>query len=350
MKLIKKTPLGNSGLEVPPMIFGTSYLGNLYRELTYEEKLELMKGWFQCVEKPVVIDTAGKYGAGLALEVIGKGLNQLEIQPEEIIISNKLGWYRVPLQGEEPGFEPGVWANLKHDCEQRFGKEGIVQCFEQGNRLLGRYQAELVSIHDPDEYLNAADSPEERDRRKEEILESYQALFEMKRKGQVKAVGIGSKDWRVIRELYSEVPFDWVMLANSYTLMTHSGEIRNFMGQLENDGVGVINSALFHGGFLTGGNKFDYKEVDHHSEEGKRLLTWRNQFNLTCREYKVDPGEACIQFGLSHPAISAVALNTSKPDKMILNVRILQKKTPDAFWAALRKKGLMDAGEKKHHV
>ena len=35
-----------------------------------------MEQWFECTEKPVVIDTAGKYGAGLALEVIGRGIDR----------------------------------------------------------------------------------------------------------------------------------------------------------------------------------------------------------------------------------------------------------------------------------
>ena len=102
MKLSEKKALGLTGLQVPGVIYGTSYLGNLYRKLPYREKLELMKGWFRCTEKPVVIDTAGKYGAGLALEVIGRGLAELGIRPEEVIISNKLGWYRVPLTSDEP--------------------------------------------------------------------------------------------------------------------------------------------------------------------------------------------------------------------------------------------------------
>ena len=342
MILTKKSALGKSGLDVPPIIFGTSYLGNLYRELSEGEKLRLIKGWFQCVEKPVVIDTAGKYGAGLALEVIGKGLAELGMGPDEVVISNKLGWYRVPLEGEEPTFEPGVWANLEHDCEQRFGYEGILQCFEQGHALLGgKYPSRLVSVHDPDEYLMAADSQQEREWRKKEILESYRALFELKEMGQVQAVGIGSKAWKIIRELYAEVPFDWVMLANSYTLMSHPAEITEFLGQLEKDGVGIINSALFHGGFLTGGDKFDYREVDRNTETGKQLLSWRREFQMICRKYLVDPADACIHFGLSHPAISAIALNTSKPEKMIRNARIIQKEIPDTFWTALKEKGLM---------
>jgi D-threo-aldose 1-dehydrogenase len=107
MKLEADKPLGRTGLMVPSVVYGTSYLGNLYTALSYENKLALMQKWFECTEKPVVIDTAGKYGAGLALEIIGKGLSDMGIKADEVIISNKLGWYRVPLESDEPIFEPG---------------------------------------------------------------------------------------------------------------------------------------------------------------------------------------------------------------------------------------------------
>jgi len=55
-----------------------------------------------------VFDSAGKYGAGLALEVLGQCLEELNVPPEKVVISNKLAWKRIPLpEGAEPTFEPG---------------------------------------------------------------------------------------------------------------------------------------------------------------------------------------------------------------------------------------------------
>jgi len=343
MKLSTKKALGQTGLQVPQVVYGTSYLGNLYRELPYEEKLELMKRWFECTEKPLVIDTAGKYGAGLALEVIGKGLARLGISPCDVVISNKLGWYRVPLLTDEPTFEPGAWAGLSNDAVQTFGYDEIIKCFKQGEELLGgTYHADVVSVHDPDEYLLAATDPADRDRRLKEILESYRALFDLKAKGKVRAVGIGSKDWTIIRELYAQVPFDWVMFANSFTIFRHPPEILEFMDRLNADGVGIINSAVFHGGFLTGGSQFDYREVDPASEQGQKLFEWREAFETLCQEHRISPGDAALHFGLSHPAIVSIALNTSKPDKMNRNVEILHKSISKSFWKAMKEAGLMD--------
>ena len=149
---IKKLPL----VQLPKVIYGTSSLGNLYNEIPFSDKLEIIRACIQQANGLAVFDTAGKYGAGLSLESLGAGLKQLEIDPSTVLISNKLGWYQIPLTTDEPTFEPGVWKGLNYDAEQRISYEGILQCFYQGNELLGDYPAQLVSVHDPDEYLAKA--------------------------------------------------------------------------------------------------------------------------------------------------------------------------------------------------
>lgn len=335
-------PLGKTGLMVPPIIYGTSFMGNLYQELEPEMKLEIMKKWFEVSKSTPMIDSAGKYGAGLALEVIGEGLNELGINKDDIIISNKLGWYRIPLTTPEPTFEPGAWVNLKYDAEQRISYAGIMECWEQGCDLLGGYfKPQVVSVHDPDEYLMAASDKDDRDRRINDILGAYIALLELKAKGEVKAVGIGSKDWTVIKELYELVKFDWVMFANKLTIYHHPVEIVDFIERISNDGVGIINSAIFNAGFLTGGEFFDYRKIDPSSVEDQKLLKWRETFFAICDQFKVIPGDACLKFAMAMPQVTAVALNPSKPSRINRNVEILDAELPSDFWDELKQQKIV---------
>ena len=328
----------------PKIIYGTSFLGNLYRELSETEKLDIMQEWFNVSDGMVMIDTAGKYGAGLSLEVIGKGLEMLNIDPSQITISNKLGWYRVPLKTSQPTFEPGAWANLKNDAVQKISYFGILECWQQGCELLGeKYKPEIVSVHDSDEYLSAAVDAKDRKKRKEDILDAYQALFELKEKGEVKAVGIGSKDWLVIEELYEDVMFDWVMFANKFTIYHHPKEILDFMTLLEKDEVVIINSAIFNAGFLTGGEYFDYRQTDPENPIDKPLYEWRNKFFAICNKHQVEPGDACLKFAVSAPQISSVAFYPSKPSRIANNKIVLQKSFPKAFWEDLKKENIIDS-------
>lgn len=336
------TPFGKTGLTVPPIVYGTSFMGNLYKELPMEEKRQIMQQWFEGSDATPMIDCAGKYGAGLALEVVGEGLKTMGIDNQDVIISNKLGWYRVPLTTKEPTFEPGAWVNLEYDAVQKISYAGILECWEQGCQLLGGYyKPQLVSVHDPDEYLFAATDQEDHTQRVQDILEAYRALFELKEKGEVKAVGIGAKDWLTIKELYDQVKFDWVMFANKLTIYHHPPEIIEFIERIHADGVGIINSAIFNAGFLTGGEYFDYRKMDPLSVEDQQLLAWREKFFSICEKYKVLPGDACLKFALCMPQVSAVALNPSKPERIAHNVEVLACELPSGFWKEMKEQQMI---------
>jgi D-threo-aldose 1-dehydrogenase len=332
--------LGRTGLVVPPVVFGTSALGNLYQALGHETKRAIVAECLARTPAPVVFDSAGKYGAGLALEELGRSLRELGARRTDVLISNKLGWMRVPLSGPEPTFERGVWKDLTHDAAARSGRDGILACFEQGNELLGRgWAADLVSVHDPDEYLAAARDPADRDHRFAEVLEAYAALCDLRGRGRARAVGCGSKDWTTVRDIAARADLDWAMLACSLTIYRHPPELLRFVEELRGRGVGVVNSAVFNAGFLTGGEFFDYRRPDPVAEPG--LFAWRERFLALCRERDVSASAACVQFALSPPGVSAVALNTSRPERVADNVALADAQIPAGFWAAAKDAGLV---------
>jgi D-threo-aldose 1-dehydrogenase len=328
-----------SDLEFPAITFGTSGLGNLYTALPEDVKLEIVKESILHSERPVVFDSAGKYGAGLALETLGNCLRKLGVKPKEVIISNKLAWVRSELTTPEPTFEPGVWKDLKFDAVQKVSYNGILECFEQGNELLNGYHPQLVSVHDPDEFLATARSAEEEDELYAQILEAYRALFDLKRLGRVLGVGVGAKSWKSIQRIAADVPLDWVMIANSMTIKSHPPDLVAFMEQLQQKGVKIINSAVFHAGFLIGGDYYDYKPVK--PETHPDLFQWREAFFALCRDFGIQPAAACVQFGLKAPGVVSIALSTTNPQRVKENVELAHVHIPAGFWSAMKEKGLI---------
>ncbi len=334
-------PLGNTGIQVPSIVFGTSALGNLFTALDPKVKEELVKESIKYTQPQTFFDSAGKYGAGLALESLGNALNALNIPKDEVVVSNKLGWVRSPLLGPEPTFEKGVWRDLKHDAVQKISYDGILECFEEGNELLQGYSTQLASVHDPDEYLANAKNEAEEAALFEDILEAYRALEDLKKKGLVKGIGVGAKDWKVIPRIYEHIKLDWVMFANSMTIISHPKDLMAFMQQLADDGVGILNSAVFQSGFLVGGDYYDYKLIRPDTPENKQKFEWRDKFFAACKDFGVTPAHACVQFGLSAPGVTSVALSTTEPDKVKRNVDSTVNKLPDEFWAELKNRGLL---------
>ena len=344
--MVELRALGKSGLRVPPVIFGTSALGNLYRALSDETKLEILRAIFRWSPAPVVLDSAGKYGAGLALEVIGRGLEALGIEPAQVVISNKLAWLRTPLRSPEPTFEPGIWADLRHDAVQAVSYEGILRCWEQGVALLGgRYTPQIVSVHDPDEYLSRAATTGGGAARADalrDVIDAYRALHDLQLRGDVRAVGLGAKDWKVVRELADTVELDWVMLACSLTVFHNPPEVIELVAELHRRGVGIINAGIFHAGALTGGSIFDYRPLDPIARPGDaRFMEWRDKFLALCARHDVPAATACVHFALSPPGVACVALNTSRVDQVKRNVDMGRADVPARLWLDMKDAGLL---------
>lgn len=333
--------LGKTGVAIPKVVFGTTCLGNLFVAMSDQAKHELVKAWIDQMPSPVAIDSAGKYGAGMALEVLSRELQSLDVDANDVVITNKLAWRRTPLTTPEPTFEPGVWVGLENDSVQDISYDGILRCHEDGCRMLAPYQASLISLHDPDEYLAAADTSDERRQRKQNLLDAYRALEELRDAGEVRGIGVGAKNWKVIQELNQDCDFDWIMMANSFTILNHPPELVEYLATLRERRVGLINSAVMHGGFLSGGNFFDYRAIDEKSERDALLLAWRENFSECCRAHQVSPFDAAVAFGSSHPAITAVALSTSRPDRVPGLIESVSKTFNSDFWSDLQDQGLI---------
>lgn len=330
-------------MKLTPIIFGTSCLGNLYKVVPFETKVAIAAEWFKAFDRPV-IDSAGKYGAGLSLDCIGRALRELGKQPGDLAISVKLGWRRSRrlAAGEEPTFEPGAWAGLEWDAVQDISYDGILRCFAEAKELLGGFPVDLVSVHDPDEYLAHAESQRGGDGQNSafsaalrEIKDAYRALFELKARGEVKGVGIGAKDWRVIRLLWRDgVTFDWAMFACAPTLLVHPPELLDFVRELKAAGVTLIDSAVFNGGFLTGGDMIDYRTADPVKDAA--AFAFRDRYLALCRAYALDPAAPAVEYAY-RLGFDAVALNTSSPRRILQNAAYAHLAAPAAFWKELEK-------------
>jgi D-threo-aldose 1-dehydrogenase len=314
-------------------------------DVGHEGKRRIIKEVIDRNDGKIVFDSAGKYGAGLALETLGKILKELNIPSEKVVISNKLGWRRVPLTTKEPTFEPGVWVNLRHDAVQDISFEGILHCYDQGNRLLGEgpYNAQIVSVHDPDEYLAAASDSSDVDRRRAHIIDAYRALEALKDSGKVLSIGVGAKDFSAIDFISGHVQLDWAMFACSLTVHSHCSEARKLMKKLHDKGVRLINSGVFNSGFLVGSDFYNYQKVSRESRPD--LFDWRDKFYKVCDEYEVPPAAACIQFSLLLECpMETVAVNSATVDQVGQNLRYLDYHIPREFWHELKLQGLIEVG------
>ena len=110
---------------------------------------------------------------------------------------------------------------------------------------------------------------------------------------------------------------------------------------MEGEGVYVINSAVFHSGFLVGSDYFDYRLITPGRPGDDILIEWRKAFFDTCRQFDVQPAEACVRFALQVPGVRSIALNTTHAKRVKENMALANAVIPDEFWGALKARKLI---------
>lgn len=335
-------PLGGTGLAVPPFAFGTRSLGNELGTIPFSRKMAICSEWFKQRASPVFIDACPKFGAELALEALRSTLNRFEISPNEVVIGIRLGSNGVSEADEAKRSSLEAGRNDHRVASTAIDYDGIIAGWEASCRLLGkRFAPQLVSLHVPDNCVDAEMDSAEREQRADGVFGAIRALNDLKVQGRVRGIGISSTSWPVVRAICESVRLDWVLLQCCPTVRNHDAELMQFLAKLESIGVAIINSSVFHGGFLVGGSRCDGREIRGDSNEGRSLLAWRRSFVSLCEAFGTVPAHACIQFGLSAPGIAAVVLDSPHPEQIAANIQFALNVVPNGFWAAMKDEGLV---------
>jgi D-threo-aldose 1-dehydrogenase len=134
------------------------------------------------------------------------------------------------------------------------------------------------------------------------------------------------------------------------TLKSHPAELASLIRKLADRGVTVINSAVFHSGFLVGSDYFDYRRLERGDPDCGPLYRWREEFFAVCDEYRVTPAAACVQFALMVPGVSSIALHSSDAARVKENLELAAVLLPEAFWRALKDRQLIEFDFKQHNI
>src|SRR5204863_8419088 len=126
------------------------------------------------------------------------------------------------------------------------------------------------------------------------------------------------------------------------TIKRHPQDLLNFMIELDAKGVTIINSAVFHSGFLAGGGYFDYTLIKPDTPKNDALFKWRDDFFEICNQFNIKPATACVQFALHVPGVNSIALNTTHPNRVKENLDMVNADILIEFWEGLQSKGLIE--------
>ncbi|MEL6168722.1 MAG: aldo/keto reductase [Pseudomonadota bacterium] len=327
--------LGNGGLTVTELGFGTAPLGNLYRAITDDDAQAILdRAWDSGVR---YFDTAPLYGLGLSETRLNRFLRN---KPRDAyVLSTKIGrLLKVATPDTRDGM--GKWFDVPSRNEVfDYTYDGVMRSLEVSFERLGVDRVDMLFAHDLDVFNRGSQAAV--DAGIEELMSSgYKALVELRDQGVIKAFGAGVNEWETCQTLTERGDFDIFLLAGRYTLLEQEA-LESFLPLAESRGIGIVIGGPYNSGILaTGPRDGAFYNYDPAPPE---ILERVRRIEAICSSHGVRLIDAAFQFPLRHPCVVSVIPGGQGVAEMEGNLAASQAVIPAAVWAELKSEGLMRA-------
>jgi len=293
--------IGNTGVQVSPLCFGTSGLGNMPDTYGYEVDEARARETLQAIfDGPVnFLDTANNYGMGRSEQRIGDALRERGGLPNGFVISTKI----------DRDMETG-----------RLDASRVRQSLEESLTRLGIDTIPLLHLHDPEHARDLQEITGEGG--------ALDELFRIKEEGIAQAVGLAMGNLDIMFPILRERPFDALISHNRYTLL--NGSANELFEHAASRDIAILNAAPFAGGVLAKGSAA-MPRITYQLADDKALAPVR-RIEAICAENNIAPGALALQYSMNSPVVSSTIVGISKPERITETLNWASAEIPQAVW------------------
>jgi len=281
--------LGQTGVKVSPLCFGTMSFGGVADEKTSAAMFH------RCREVGInFFDCANVYNAGRSEEILGKLIADCR---DEIVLTSKVG------------FSMGEDVNAKG-----LSRRHIVQAIEASLKRLRTDRIDLYFVHTFD-----PDTP---------IEKTLRALDDLIHQGKILYTGVSNwAAWQIATALgiaAREGLARFACIQPMYNLAKRQAEVEVFpLAQAE--GLGVITYSPLGGGLLTGKYGVEKKPQQGRLVENKMYRTRygdsinyeiAKRFAAHAKDRGLHPATLAVAWVMSHPAVTAPIIGARDVDQL----------------------------------
>ena len=326
------TRVGSTGLRLPRIGLGTAHFGGMHGRVPAAQARETLEvAWDGGIR---YFDVAPYYGLGLSEHRLGGFL--IDKPRAEFVVTTKVG--RVLHRPRDLAtFDRTPWGGgLNFEIEWNYGYDGVMRAYEQSLLRLGLDTIDALLIHDPDRFGHGEMFEP---RMKDIETGGIKALEELKRNGDVKAIGMGLNRTESIEEIGFRVPLDFMIVAMPYTLLDQSA-LHAGLDRCAEEGISVVIGTPFASGILVTGPgpraRYRYEPASDDIQEKARRI------RDVCAAHGVSLATAALSFPLIHPAVVAAIPGAAHPDEARQLLGFCREDVPAALWPALKSRGLIE--------
>ena len=301
---VEKIALGNTGITVSRICFGTSALGHMPDTYGYAVDADRARETVRAVfASPVnFLDTSRNYGFGRSEERIGDVIRELGGLPHGFVISTKLD---------------------RDMATNRFDAARARRSLEESLTALNVDRVQLLHLHDPEHAASLS-----------EITGPAGALaelFRMKEQGLAQSVGLAAGKVDVMMPILRDWDFDALITHNRFTLVNRNAEA--MADYAHKKGIAVLNAAPYSGGVLAKGSTKYQRYV--YQDASSAMLEPIRKIEELCARFGVPPGAAALQFSLRDRRVTSTICGISNIERIKETLAWAAYPIPDALWTEL---------------
>lgn len=324
--------IGRTKVPVTEFGLGGGPLGNLMAPVSNAEAAGIVhEAWEAGIR---YFDTAPVYGFGLSERRLGVALH--ELPRDELTLSSKVG----RLLRRDPGWHP--FRKMFPDAapfrpDYDYGYDGVMRSHEDSLQRLGVEWIDVLLMHDISaETHGDALAPHFR----VAMEGGYRAMDELRRNGDVRAIGLGVNEWEACEAAMEHGQWDVFLLAGRYTLLEQAA-LDSFLPRCAREGASVVIGAPFNSGILAQGAVEG--ATYNYAPPSPAILAHVRAIEEVCRSYDVTLAAVALQFPLTHPSVASVIPGVSSLGQLRWNVAGMMQAIPAALWSDLKAGGLLRA-------
>lgn len=331
---LARRKLGRSAITVTEIGFGSAPIGNFRFNSSDDDAQAAMGAAWAAGGR--LFDTSPFYGYGRAELRVGRFLQG--VAREDYVLSTKVGrWLRPLRPGDDlTGMRKG---GLRFFPTVDYSYDGTMRSLEHSYLRLGLDRIDIALIHDVDAFTHGSDAAAE-PHFDAAMAGAYRALDELRRNGQLGAIGVGINDTRWCQRFVTAGDFDCAMLAGQYTLLNHSEETLALFKSCRDKQVSLLMAGVFNSGILAGGSgsgaMYNYQAAPPEVIERVRRI------EVIAAAHRVPLAAAAIQFVLAQPVVASAVLGATSAAEVTANFAAYHLKIPARFWHELRDEELID--------
>jgi len=306
---MKTNDVGHGRVKLTRIALGTAELGDLYTEINQSQADRTVARAWDCGIR--YFDTAPHYGVGLSEIRVGRALQAYS--RDDYVLSTKVGRL---LRPNPDGQQERVWD---------FSASGVRRSLAESMERLGLGRIDIALIHDPSDA-----GPSDLDRA---IQEAAPALAEMRDAGELRAIGVGTRDVTALLRFVRETDVDVLMVAGRMNLVNHSA-FQELVPECERRGVSIINAGIFATGLLAQRQPTD---ADHYEYDSVPVdvLQRARQLAHQLGNVGITLPHAAVQFALAPAVVASAVVGASNPSEVSDAVKWADQEVPVGLWGDL---------------